>query len=321
MLVNVVDVPPLCNFIMPAIVRVGPISIAVSTRGASPALAKRLRTEIAGAIREPYAQLAEMLNEIRGWAATRCRPIRTASASSRTSCTRARPSSSCARATRGRPRSIRGSVHAARAPLPEPEGRVLHRERRERSFGAAFPMFRERSRARVRRRPGRPPRERHCVPERRAGSEPVLLVARRWATRAAGSPGSRLPRNGRCTAGAPRYAATSVRPEGGAETVGAGYRRRRARETPGIEAEEWAVERRAGAPPPAWVSCAPAACWCGRRVARGRRGAGGADRASEAACAGRRGAAARGARARRLSDWTATHAFATRPTAARTASA
>lgn len=68
MLANVVDVPPLCNFIMPAIARIGPISIAVSTRGASPALAKRLRTEISETYGEPYARLAEMLNEIRGWA-------------------------------------------------------------------------------------------------------------------------------------------------------------------------------------------------------------------------------------------------------------
>jgi precorrin-2 dehydrogenase/sirohydrochlorin ferrochelatase len=68
MLVNVVDVPPLCNFIMPAIARSGPISIAVSTKGASPALAKRLRSEIAETYGEPYAQLAEMLNDIRGWA-------------------------------------------------------------------------------------------------------------------------------------------------------------------------------------------------------------------------------------------------------------
>ena len=44
MLVNVVDVPPLCNFILPAIVRSGPLAIAISTAGASPALAKRMST-------------------------------------------------------------------------------------------------------------------------------------------------------------------------------------------------------------------------------------------------------------------------------------
>src|SRR3954469_12865053 len=47
MLVNVVDVPPLCNFILPAIIRSGPLAIAISTAGASPALAKRIRDEIA----------------------------------------------------------------------------------------------------------------------------------------------------------------------------------------------------------------------------------------------------------------------------------
>jgi siroheme synthase-like protein len=68
MLVNVVDVPPLCNFILPAIVRTGPLAIAISTAGASPALAKRLKREIGEIYGEPYARLAVILNEARGWA-------------------------------------------------------------------------------------------------------------------------------------------------------------------------------------------------------------------------------------------------------------
>jgi siroheme synthase-like protein len=68
MLVNVVDVPPLCNFILPAVFRSGPVAIAISTAGASPALAKRMRNEIAEEYGEPYARLAELLNEARGWA-------------------------------------------------------------------------------------------------------------------------------------------------------------------------------------------------------------------------------------------------------------
>src|SRR3954471_12180707 len=47
MLVNIVDVPPLCNFILPAIVRTGPLAIAISTAGASPALAKRIKAQVA----------------------------------------------------------------------------------------------------------------------------------------------------------------------------------------------------------------------------------------------------------------------------------
>src|ERR671923_1730711 len=68
MLVNVVDVPPLCNFILPAIVRTGPLAIAISTAGASPALAKRMKREIAEEFGEPYARLAVLLNDARGWA-------------------------------------------------------------------------------------------------------------------------------------------------------------------------------------------------------------------------------------------------------------
>lgn len=68
MLVNIVDVPPLCNFILPAITRVGAISIAISTKGASPALAKRMKREIGELFGPEYARLAEVLNDVRGWA-------------------------------------------------------------------------------------------------------------------------------------------------------------------------------------------------------------------------------------------------------------
>jgi siroheme synthase-like protein len=68
MLVNIVDVPPLCNFILPAIVRTGPLAIAISTAGASPALAKRMKREISDLFGEEYARLAVILNDARGWA-------------------------------------------------------------------------------------------------------------------------------------------------------------------------------------------------------------------------------------------------------------
>jgi precorrin-2 dehydrogenase / sirohydrochlorin ferrochelatase len=68
MLVNIVDVPPLCNFILPAIVRTGPLAIAISTAGASPALAKRMKREVSELFGEEYARLAIMLNDVRGWA-------------------------------------------------------------------------------------------------------------------------------------------------------------------------------------------------------------------------------------------------------------
>ncbi len=68
MLANIVDVPPLCNFILPAIVRTGPLAIAISTAGSSPALAKRMKREISELFGDEYAELAVMLNDARGWA-------------------------------------------------------------------------------------------------------------------------------------------------------------------------------------------------------------------------------------------------------------
>jgi len=65
MLCNVADVPELCNFILPAIHRAGPITVAVSTGGASPALAKRLRDDIAALVGPKHAELADELEAMR----------------------------------------------------------------------------------------------------------------------------------------------------------------------------------------------------------------------------------------------------------------
>lgn len=42
-LLNVVDVTPLCGFIAPSVVERGPVTVAISTSGSSPALARKLR--------------------------------------------------------------------------------------------------------------------------------------------------------------------------------------------------------------------------------------------------------------------------------------
>lgn len=65
---NVADDPELCSFILPAIVRRDPITIAVSTGGASPALAQRLRDEIGDLVGTKHAELADRLAELRPWA-------------------------------------------------------------------------------------------------------------------------------------------------------------------------------------------------------------------------------------------------------------
>ena len=67
-LCNVVDTPDLCNFILPAVHRQGPIAVAVSTGGASPALAQRIRDDVARAIGPEYADLARQLEGLRPWA-------------------------------------------------------------------------------------------------------------------------------------------------------------------------------------------------------------------------------------------------------------
>ena len=64
---NVEDVPELCTFILPALHRRGPITLAVSTAGASPALAQWLRDRFAAQIGFEHEQLAYELRRIRPW--------------------------------------------------------------------------------------------------------------------------------------------------------------------------------------------------------------------------------------------------------------
>jgi siroheme synthase-like protein len=71
MLCNVADVPELCNFILPSVYRQDPIAVAVSTGGASPALAKRIRDDVALRVGPEHAALAERLRALRPWAKQR----------------------------------------------------------------------------------------------------------------------------------------------------------------------------------------------------------------------------------------------------------
>jgi siroheme synthase-like protein len=65
---NVADVPELCSFILPALHRRGPITVAVSTGGASPALAQHLRDDFASRIGHEHEALARELRALRPWA-------------------------------------------------------------------------------------------------------------------------------------------------------------------------------------------------------------------------------------------------------------
>ncbi|MDD5723714.1 MAG: bifunctional precorrin-2 dehydrogenase/sirohydrochlorin ferrochelatase [Syntrophales bacterium] len=65
-LVNIVDVPARCNFIVPSVFRRGDLLVAVSTGGKSPALARRLREEIEERYGPEYGTLLEIMGDLRG---------------------------------------------------------------------------------------------------------------------------------------------------------------------------------------------------------------------------------------------------------------
>jgi siroheme synthase-like protein len=63
--VNVVDVTPLCEFIVPAIIESGSIQIAVSTGGKSPAVARTLKEDLQRTIGPEYAEANDVLGTLR----------------------------------------------------------------------------------------------------------------------------------------------------------------------------------------------------------------------------------------------------------------
>jgi precorrin-2 dehydrogenase/sirohydrochlorin ferrochelatase len=65
MLVNVVDVPELCNFYVNSLVRRGDLAISISTGGASPALAKKIRKDLEERYGDEYARFLDLMREYR----------------------------------------------------------------------------------------------------------------------------------------------------------------------------------------------------------------------------------------------------------------
>jgi siroheme synthase-like protein len=63
--VNAADDPVNCDFILPAVIRRGNITLAASTGGSSPALARRLREELEAYLTEEMPALADLLKEVR----------------------------------------------------------------------------------------------------------------------------------------------------------------------------------------------------------------------------------------------------------------
>ena len=64
-LVNVVDMPLLCNFIVPSVVRRGPLTIAVSTSGVSPSLARTIKKELEGLYGREFEEHLNYIKKIR----------------------------------------------------------------------------------------------------------------------------------------------------------------------------------------------------------------------------------------------------------------
>ena len=64
-LLNAADDPGNCDFILPAVLREGPLTLAISTGGGSPAMARRVREELTDYLSADTAPLAELVSETR----------------------------------------------------------------------------------------------------------------------------------------------------------------------------------------------------------------------------------------------------------------
>lgn len=64
-LLNVVDQPRACSFIVPSVVRRGELVLAISTGGLSPALARKVREELEAYLGPEYALLARVVGRVR----------------------------------------------------------------------------------------------------------------------------------------------------------------------------------------------------------------------------------------------------------------
>ncbi len=65
--VNIVDVPRYCTFILPSVLRRGKLTIAVSTEGASPSLAKRIRQQLEENFPPAYEDYIDLAAQARGY--------------------------------------------------------------------------------------------------------------------------------------------------------------------------------------------------------------------------------------------------------------
>ncbi|UFJ39076.1 bifunctional precorrin-2 dehydrogenase/sirohydrochlorin ferrochelatase [Brevibacillus humidisoli] len=63
--INVVDRPDLCTFTVPSVVRRGKLAIAVSTSGASPSLARKIKQRLEGEFGTEYTGYVDFLAEMR----------------------------------------------------------------------------------------------------------------------------------------------------------------------------------------------------------------------------------------------------------------